>query len=370
MGGRLYVGLSSGTSIDGVDSVLVRFDGGRPELLASLHGETGAELKRTVLALCEGGGLSLERLGRTDVRLGRFFAETALALLEGAGVEPARVAAIGSHGQTVWHQPRGEHPFSLQIGDPNTIAQLTGITTVADFRRRDMAAGGQGAPLAPVLHESAFASPERTRAIINVGGIANITLLEKSGGRAAFDAGPANVLMDYWTGRHRGRRYDENGDWAATGRASPRLLAALLDEDFFSRPLPKSTGRELFNGAWLEAKLAAFGEPLAPEDVQATLLELTVRCLTDALGGLSRPDEIHVCGGGVHNRLFMRRLAEAMPGCPVGTTAALGVDPDWVEAVAFAWMARRTLSGAPIDTGPFTGAKRPVRLGGVYAGGA
>lgn len=362
----LYIGLISGTSVDGVDCALVDFGGGAPRLICSHFKPSEASLRDRILGLCEGEGVDLRLLGQTNIEIGRVFAEAAMELLEKAGTDASAVRAIGSHGQTVWHQPEGEFPFTLQLGDPNTITQRTGITTVADLRGRDMAAGGEGAPLAPLLHREVFHSPEVDRAVVNIGGIANITYLPRQGQALAFDTGPGNVLMDYWVDKHKGQRYDEDGDWAAQGQFSLTLLNALLDEEYFSRSLPKSTGREMFNGRWLERRLAACDIDLAPVDVQATLLTFTVMTIVSDLTRYCAPNELYICGGGAHNKALMSELAKVASDFSVDSTLTLGIDPDWVEAMAFAWMARQTIEGKKVDTSPFTGAKTPVILGGIY----
>jgi anhydro-N-acetylmuramic acid kinase len=273
---ELFIGLISGTSVDGIDCVLVRFEDEQPVLVDAHFKPTSASIREQVLRLCEGHNISLELLGQTDVEIGRAFAEAVSELLDKTGLSASDITAIGSHGQTVWHQPGGEAPFTLQIGDPNSIAQLTGITTVADFRRRDLAAGGEGAPLAPLLHRNVLHSNEVDRVIINIGGFANITVLPRSGDCFAYDTGPGNVLMDYWIEKHQQQQFDRDGAWAAKGNFNLGLLDLLLQEDYFKKAPPKSTGRELFNGPWLEQKLTEYGGPIEPVDVQASLLTLTV----------------------------------------------------------------------------------------------
>lgn len=362
----LYIGLISGTSVDGVDCALVSFAEPQPRLVASHFKPCDDALRQRVLTLCSGADIDLRLLGHTHVEIGEVFAEAAAELLEQAGVPAHEVAAIGSHGQTVWHQPGGEHPFSLQLGDPNTIAQRSGITTVADLRGRDMAAGGEGAPLAPLLHREVFHSDNVDRCVVNIGGMANITVLPRQGACLAFDTGPGNVLMDYWVGKHRQQRYDENGDWAAQGQFSLSLLNALLDEPYFGKAVPKSTGRELFNGEWLEGKISQCGLQLDPVHVQATLLTFTVTTIVSDLTRYCSPQEVYICGGGVHNTGLMRELGKVASDFSIDSTTTLGVDPDWVEAMAFAMMARKTLRGEAVDTAPFTGATAPVILGGIY----
>lgn len=363
-----YIGLISGTSVDGVDCALVQFDDDQPKLLATHSEAISPELKTDILQLCAGKDIDLAHYGNTDVAIGQLFAKAASAIIAKEGIKKSAVRAIGSHGQTVFHHPAGSTPFSLQIGDPNSIAQLTGITTVADFRRRDMAAGGQGAPLAPLLHRKCFQSASSDRVVLNVGGIANITVLNKDGTCLAFDTGPANVLMDYWIGKHKQQSYDKNGDWATRGNIIQPLLKLLMDEPYFSKAAPKSTGRELFNGPWLEAKLHQLGQEIAIADVQATLLRLTIDSIVAEIRKTANPSEVYVCGGGAHNNAFMAGLQARMRDCNVVSTAKLGIDPDWVEAIAFAWMAKQTMEGRAIDTAPFTGAKQATILGGIYTG--
>jgi anhydro-N-acetylmuramic acid kinase len=281
----------------------------------------------------------------------------------------AAVKAIGSHGLTVRHQASGAYPFSLQIGDPNRIAHITGITTVADFRRRDVAAGGQGAPLVPVFHAAAFRSAEENRVVLNLGGIANITVLpaDPASPVIGFDAGPGNGLLDFWMQRHKGQNYDTGGAWAARGRVIPDLLRALRDEPYFSLPPPKSTGKELFNPSWLGGKIRDFAAT-EPVDVQATLAELTALSVAEAIGQYaSETRRLLVCGGGTHNADLLGRL-RLLVGCPVESTEKFGIAPDWVEAMAFAWLARQTLLGQPGNLMEVTGANTPVVLGGIYPG--
>lgn len=359
----LYLGLISGTSADGIDAALVRF-APRLEILAAQTFAYPDALRTGILALArQNAAISLESYGRLDAEIGARFADAALSLLHGAGIAPNDVTAIGSHGQTVCHQPRGPNPFSLQIGDPNVIAARTGIAIVADFRRADMAAGGQGAPLLPALHAAVFADPAVPRAIPNLGGIANVTLLIPGQPVLGFDTGPANCLMDAWSQRVRGTPRDEGGAWARGGRVDPTLLARLLEDPYFAAPPPKSTGREHFNLEWLDARLR---DGLAPVDVQATLLQLSVRSIAGVMHA-SGICELYACGGGVHNVALMDALRAALPSIRVDTTAALGLDPDFVEAAGFAWLARARLEGQPGNLPSVTGAREPRILGGVYA---
>ncbi len=317
-----------------------------------------------MLHLASGGATSLRELGQADIGVARAYAGVITALLQNAGVEPSQVRAAGCHGQTVHHEPVGDARFTLQLGDPNTIAVLTGVAVVADFRRRDMALGGQGAPLAPGFHDRVFRHPERTRVVLNLGGIANISVLTPGQPCWGADTGPANILMDAWIHQHLGRSFDADGGWAASGQVHPALLEVLLDEAYFGAPPPKSTGRELFNLAWLESRLQRLGTAVAPQDVQATLLELTARTVAQAL-----PDgggDLIVCGGGALNGRLLARLSALATGWKVETTESLGIDPQLVEAVAFAYFASRTCSGLPANLPIVTGASRECLLGAVY----
>lgn len=372
--GACYVGLMSGTSVDGVDAVVVEMDTqARPAILAARCLPMPPALRERILALSSPGDGEVDRLGVLDVELGRLFAGAALQVIADAGLQPRDVRAIGSHGQTVRH--RAAHvatPFTLQIGDPNTIAELTGITTVADFRRRDIAAGGQGAPLVPAFHAAMFRLPDRDRVVANIGGMANLTVLPAAQGEApvrGFDTGPGNVLMDAWHDLHRGSPVDHDGRWARGGRIDEALLDAMLADPFLATAPPKSTGREHFDLAWLQARLAGLGHPVAPRDVQATLVEFTARSVAEAtLSWGTRSGDLFLCGGGAHNGFLRERLAAALPDHRVATTAELGIDPDMVEAMAFAWLASRTLAGLPGNLPAVTGASRPVVLGGIYPG--
>jgi anhydro-N-acetylmuramic acid kinase len=365
-----FLGLISGTSADGIDAALVRFDddGAAPlqaGLVAARTLPWQPDVRARLVWLGQGGALdSLDELGELDAQVGEAFADAALAILGEAGIAPAQVAAIGSHGQTVRHRPYATHPFSLQIGDAARIAERTGITTIADFRRRDIAAGGHGAPLLPALHHALLHDPSEHRAVLNLGGIANLTLLPGNGAVRGFDTGPANALMDLWCHEHTGRPYDEAGAWGATGRMDARLLERLLDDPWFAQAPPKSSGREHFQRRWLAPHLR---DGLAPVDVQASLRELTARTVADALRA-SQPDtrRLLVCGGGVHNQVLMEALRHALPGVALASTAEFGLDPDHVEAMGFAWLARQTLRGKPGNLATVTGAAGPRILGAIY----
>ncbi|HEX7370372.1 MAG TPA: anhydro-N-acetylmuramic acid kinase [Rhodanobacteraceae bacterium] len=364
-GATYYLGLISGTSADGIDAALVRFEP-RLEVLAARTLAYSGELRDRILSLARNSAaITLDGFGRLDTAIGEYFANAALALLHDASIDAREVAAIGSHGQTVCHRPSGPHPFTLQIGDPNVIAARTGITTVADFRRADVAAGGQGAPLLPALHAAVLADASTPRAVLNLGGIANLTLLVPGKPVIGFDTGPANCLLDAWSLRTRGLLRDEGGAWARSGRVDSALLARLFDDPYFAAAPPKSTGREVFNLDWLDARLP---QSLAPEDIQATLLQLSSRSIANALR-TNAPEihEIYACGGGVHNAVLMDALCAELPDAKVTSTAALGLDPDFVEAVGFAWLARARLENRPGNLPSVTGARGPCVLGGVYA---
>ena len=361
----LYLGMISGTSADGIDVALVDFSHGMHLLRAATY-PYAPELRADVLALAQGDdAVGLDQFGRLDVRLGEAFAIAALDLLRAAGTRMIAVRALGSHGQTVRHRPDGPHPFTLQLGDASVIAERTGMVTVADFRRADVAAGGQGAPLLPILHAALLARPGEARAVLNLGGVANLTLLDANGGVRGFDTGPANALLDAWCQRHCGAICDVDGALAARGNVDAALLAELLDDAYFALPAPKSTGREYFHLRWLDAHLA--GRALAVADVQTTLLALTAHSIAAALAAHA-PDThaVYACGGGVHNPVLMRALAQALP-CVLHSTADVGVDPDFVEAVAFAWLARERLAGRAGNLPGVTGARGPRVLGAVHA---
>lgn len=372
---ELYIGLMSGTSMDAIDGVLADFGQSTPRILSTYSSPIAASLHRELAALATPGENELQRMGSCDHLLGHAFAEAAIALANQAGVPRHEIAAIGSHGQTIRHHPAGPAPFTLQIGNASIIAQQTGITTVADFRTRDIAAGGQGAPLVPAFHSAMFRTTTCSRCIVNIGGIANITLLPADGTRkvTGFDTGPGNLLMDGWIYTHLGHRYDHDGQWAATGSIREEFLDLLMKDEFITAPPPKSTGRERFNPAWINDRLKDFlagsHNPLPAADIQATLCELTVRSIVQAIKH-NGPDsaEILVCGGGSHNAHLMSRLALQLTPARVDTTDPYGVSPDWVEAMAFAWLARQTMKGLPGNLPEVTGAQGPVVLGAIHPG--
>jgi anhydro-N-acetylmuramic acid kinase len=358
----------SGTSMDAVDCVLLDFSDDRLRIVDFLCEEIDVSLKTRLLQLVANKGIDLRELGNTDIQVARLFANTVNRLLEKNHLNARSVAAIGSHGQTIWHEPpqsAAQFPFSMQIGDPSTIAELTGITVIADFRRKDMAAGGQGAPIVPVLHQEIFHNPRSDRIILNLGGIANITFLPRNNAPPlGLDTGPASVLMDAWINEHLHHEFDDQGAWALSGKIDAPLLEGLLDEEYFGLPGPKSTGREFLNLQWLRRKLGK--KNLPPQDVQATLLEFTAETVSREILKLIAGGEIITCGGGARNTALLDRLRQKLPGFSVITSTDLGVDADCVEAVAFGWLARKTLRREAVDFSAFTGARHPVIAGGIY----
>lgn len=364
---ELYLGMISGTSVDGIDAAIVDFGDRTCHVVAARTFPYPPTLKSRLEWLISKPVTSLRELGALDIACGRCFADAALDLIRTAGIERAEIAAIGHHGQTVFHEPDGPEPFTMQLGDASTVSAITGIATVADIRALDMALGGQGAPMVPAFHAWRFADPAETRVIANIGGIGNITTLASGQPVIGFDTGPGNTLMDLWIQRCRDTAYDRDGGWAATGRVLPVLLEQMLAEPYFARSAPKSTGRELFNADWLDRHLAAFDSDPAPGDVQATLAELTAVSLTTAVTELKlNGSRLIVCGGGAHNGHLLARI-EALHDGNVTTTAALGLDPDWVEAVAFAWLARARLRHEPGNVATVTGARKDAVLGGLYS---
>lgn len=363
--GDLYLGLISGTSADGIDAALVRFEPELRVLAASTTAYPPAIRERLLALTAPAAAIPLDEFGALDVEVGACFARAARDVLARSGTTAGQVRAIGSHGQTVRHRPRGPHPFSLQIGDASVIAEQTGICTVADFRRADVAAGGQGAPLAPAFH-AAILADRAPCAVLNLGGIANLSLLDRAGSVLGFDTGPANCLMDAWHERHRGTPCDRAGAWAVSGIADPGLLADLLDDAYLKAGAPKSTGREYFNLAWLESRAGVNAR--RANDVQATLLALSAITITEALRNAA-PDimQVFACGGGVHNAALMSALAGQLAPVILSSTATLGIDPDYVEAALFAWLARERLEGRPGNRIAVTGARGPRLLGAIHA---
>lgn len=364
----LFIGLMSGTSMDGIDAVLLSLSGQHTEILAthSRHFETA--LRDAIASAAAADRDSLHDIATLDRAIGLEFAVTANELLEKTDRSAKDIVAIGSHGQTVRHHPSGaqEQRYSIQIGDPASIAEETGITTVADFRRRDIAAGGEGAPLVPLFHAARFSKLGSCRAIVNIGGISNATLLQGDEVLAGFDCGPGNTLLDSWVRRHRGEDYDAFGAWAAEHETNPALLSRLASDPYFSRRGPRSTGPEHFNADWLAAQLDGSE---TPGEVQASLTELTALAIAQSLEDCdARPDAVFVCGGGARNTDLMRRLDRRLAQLQIrlGTTDELGLAAEWVEASAFAWLASRTLAGLAGNAPGVTGARGPRVLGAIY----
>ena len=361
-----YIGLMSGTSMDGIDAALVSFDGSGVDIIATLERSYPDTLRRALLnAVITPVEQPIENIGSIDRQVGEHFRDTTLALLDSSGIAASDIRAIGSHGQTVRHQPNAVTPYSLQIGNPATIAGGTGVTTVADFRSADIAAGGQGAPLVPPFHQWLFGDAGTDRAIVNIGGISNVTLLKTDGSPViGFDTGPGNTLLDRWIQTHQGKPFDRKGEWSAAGTCINKLLDRLLSFGYFDLSPPKSTGLEEFNLRWL-SEYAPGGYD--PADVQATLAELTARSVGDSIREHAPgTKELYVCGGGAHNENLLHRLARILPDTKIDTTQAVGLGPDWVEAVAFAWLAMRTMNNETGNLPSVTGASRKVVLGEIH----
>ena len=352
----------SGTSLDGIDAALVDLSQTSPRLVSSHYRPYAEPLKEALLALHHVAQNELHRAQLVSNRLAREYADATQALLKKAGVPAGQVQAIGCHGQTVRHRP--EQGYTVQLNNGALLAELTGIHVVGDFRSRDIAAGGQGAPLVPAFHDKVLRHPAIHRIILNIGGIANLSDLAPGRDTTGFDSGPGNLLMDAWIGRHQGRPYDKDGAWAACGRAIPALLQRLLAEPFFAAAPPKSTGRDLFNFAWLERHLSGSE---APADVQATLLALTGDSIAAAVQGFcSGAKEVYLCGGGAHNAALVAHLQRALPQCSIQKTEVLGIAADWMEAIAFAWLAQQALHLRPGNLPAVTGARHPCVLGAIY----
>ena len=355
-----YIGLMSGTSLDGVDAVLMQC-APTLEILGTHFQPFPESLHQQLLTLCSPGDNEIDLLGIADRQLGEVYADAVQSLLAATGRTPADITAIGSHGQTIRHRP-GQQGFSMQIGSADVLATRTGICVVNNFRNRDMVLGGQGAPLVPVFHCHAFADANERRAIVNIGGMANITVLNGDQVELGYDTGPGNVLMDAWSQRYQHKPCDTNGDWARTGEVIPSLLDELLADDYFHRPAPKSTGREQFNESWLAHHLAGDDQPV---DIPCTLAELTASSIARDVRN-NNVERVYVCGGGAHNGWLMARLQALLSEIPCTSTDSLGIAPDWVEACAFAWLAHARLHAIPGTAPSGTGAQRPAVLGAVY----
>lgn len=363
---ELYIGVMSGTSMDGVDTALVEIGDNGVRLIAYDDYPMPVRLRQSLLSVCTGQATNLKTLGELDHQLGQLFADAVLQLLDKSGYSAEQIRAIGNHGQTVFHQPTGEHPFTTQLGDANIIAVKTGIDTVADFRRKDMALGGQGAPLVPAFHKNIFAMQDSTTVVLNIGGIANVSVLHPQQPVIGYDTGPGNMLMDAWCEKHTAQGFDKDAGFALQGTVNQALLNQLLQVPYFALPAPKSTGRELFNIDWLQSHLT--NHPLSAEDVQRTLCEYSAVTIANEVEKLAYGDSplLLVCGGGAKNPLLMQRLSELLPQWQVATTNDKGVDGDYMEAMAFAWLAQRRIHGLPSNLPEVTGASRLASLGVLY----
>ncbi len=365
-----YIGLMSGTSMDALDCALIEISEDSCTMTAFLNLPLPESLRKNLLALCS-GKVTLSALIKAERELADLSAEAVDQLLAREGLEARDIIAIGSHGQTLWHEPisiQGNAGSTLQIGDPNRIAELTGITTIADFRRRDMAAGGEGAPLVPLFHQQVLAmktNHDLGQIILNLGGIANITILKLNSPPIGLDTGPANILMDSWIHHEKQLPFDSNGEWASSGKYVPELLHAMLEDPYFKREAPKSTGRELFNLSWLQKHIHMHNN-ISAVDVQATLLTLTVESIALEIEKRMTTGEIIVCGGGARNHQLIKTIKARLPSFFLNGSSAYGIDEDYVEAAAFAWFAAATIAGKALDFSPFTGSKGARIAGGVY----
>lgn len=370
---KYYIGLLSGTSMDSIDAALIEFKSNHMQIMETHSHAIPQNLKDQTMALSQCGLTHLKEVGELECRWGQLFADSVLSLLNKTQIKPSEILAIGSHGQTLWHQPKGAYPFTLQIGDPHIIAKKTGILTVADFRRSDIAVGGQGAPLAPAFHQHYFQNQTQNRVVVNLGGIANISYLpaDSSQSTIGYDTGPANGLLDSWCLIHQNKPFDEKGTWAKTGLVQRPLLEALLSDPYFAKPYPKSTGKDYFNINFLTNTLKAtpynIDEGYDPQDVQATLIELTAITLTDAIKALPKNSyltEIILCGGGAHNTYLKARIQSYLPNhFKLYTSEDFGIHPDWVEAALFAWLAKANIDQVALDYTAITGAVKPTILG-------
>jgi len=364
MSTELFIGLMSGTSMDGIDAVLVELDENTCELRQSHSQPYPKDLAADLAAASNTpAAVDLDMLGTLHIRVARAFAEAAAELMQVGGISASEVTAIGSHVQTVLHRPDAVVPFTMQLGDPGTLAALTQCTVVAEFRSSDIALGGQGAPLVPAFHRWAFAHADETRAIVNVGGIANVTLIDPRNEISGYDTGPGNALLDRWCSTHQGTPYDQNGAWAAGGTVDAALLKQLMSDPYFARPAPKSTGTEYFNDEWLQNALQRYDGKPQTRDVQSTLAELTAHTIATSVRDASA---IAICGGGAMNTDLMQRLGKLLQPRPVISTLEWGIDPNWVEGIAFAWLARQRLRAQPTNLPSVTGARAEISLGGIY----
>lgn len=365
-----YIGVMSGTSLDGIDVVLVSIEHNQCQMISHHSHPMPEKIKQKILAMCSGQFTTLKQIGELDHQLGLLFSEAVLSLLNhpNCPVSATQIRAIGNHGQTLYHQPDGEYPFTLQLGDANLIAAKTGIDTIADFRRKDMAYGGQGAPLVPAFHRTLFAHTDSCLVVLNIGGIANISVINPDQSILGYDTGPGNVLIDSWCMQHQGTPFDRDARFAQRGCVQYEWLLQMQHDEYFSRPAPKSTGREYFNHNWITSQLKNYSKPLTPEDVQRTLTELTAVSICEQVKKhqYGTAPSLLVCGGGAQNPLIMQQLKKHLPHWQVATTEQFGIDSEFMEAMAFAWLAYRRIHDLPSNLPQVTGARKEVSLGVIY----
>ncbi len=364
---RLYIGLMSGTSLDAIDAIAIDFSEPQPKIICHHDIDYPNAIKSDIRKISQNSGqISLQTLGELDYKLGIYYAQIVNELLSKANLNAKDITAIGSHGQTIFHSPAKKHPFSMQIGNGNIIAAKTGIPCITDFRGMDIAVGGQGAPLAPAFHQALFSSTSENRIILNLGGIANISVLSKSGRNIiGYDTGPANTLMDVWVHKHLGKKYDKNGQWTRSGTIYQPLLTMLLDDPYFALSPPKSTGTEYFHLAWLNQIIQKLPTTLNPVDIQATLCELTAISVANDIKK-HLVDSIYVCGGGAENVFLLERIQHLLPHIKITSTTDLGIDSQLVEASCFAWLAYQYTLKKPGNLPSVTGARMPAILGSLY----
>lgn len=364
---KIVIGTMCGTSMNSLDIVAVEFSANDFAIRATATYALPDDYKSRYLKIINNGGsCTLQELGNLNSWTGQVFADAINLFIADYNLQKDSITAIANHGQTIWHAPNSAHPFSMQLGDSNVIAAVTGIKTVSDFRNADIASGGQGAPLAPLFHKAIFSSSSENRCIVNIGGFSNISILENNK-FIGFDSGPGNCLLDYWMAEHFQQSYDKNGDISKTGKILPELLASCLSDSYFNKPVPKSTGREHFNVAWLNSHLSKFATSnFTPADVLCTLVAITAESIARAIkDNAHHTTKVYICGGGAYNAALLQMLAVYLEQEPQ-TTAALGVDPDWVEATLFAWLALQRVSKQAVDLQSITGSQQPVILGAVY----
>lgn len=363
---NLYIGIMTGTSIDAVDTVLVNFEKKTFQLIATHSQPIPNQLRQKIIQLCYPGQDSIHLMGEVDQQLGHIYANNVEQLLKNSAEKKENIKAIGCHGQTIRHAPNHRHPYTIQIGNPNIITGETSITTITDFRRKDLALGGQAAPLTPLFHAYLTQDIQHDAAVVNIGGISNITIFTRHQKVIGFDSGPGNTLLDSWCEQHRNKRFDFNGQWAQSGKPDQTLLDHMLNDPYFKQSHPKSTGREYFNLTWLQQKIKETQTKALPQDIQSTLIELTANSILQPLQTHTHIKALWVCGGGAFNTFLMQRLRTLAPSLHIATTQELGIAPQWVEASCFAWLAKRTLEKLPGNLPNVTGANKSAILGAIY----